>query len=309
MSASSCYVCTAALRALVLLFGTNACSVYDRELIEPAGAGGSLDAHAQALDDSPAGSAGGAAPSQPPMAAEPVDAAAPAARCAHSDASDYCASLPALPSSPVIDGQLECGLTLSPIAPAGWNGSAPMPASSSASYAAAWRPDGIYLYVEVQSAGVAPHAAADPIFCGDAVELYLDAAPHPTAPDKYGSATMQFVISAPSAPDAAPEAVRFVQGAPQGAWISQMLRTSVRADGYSVEAFISAADVGLWQWSPAAFVAFSIAIDVSGAAGDPALHCGSQLGQYFLKVTTPGADCRGEPWCDATAFCSPALEP
>jgi hypothetical protein len=51
-----------------------------------------------------------------------------------------------------------------------------------------------------------------------------------------------------------------------------------------------------------------VVIDVAGAAGDPNLHCGRQLGQYFLRVSsiTP-SDCGGEPWCDARAFCLPAL--
>jgi len=278
------------------------CSMYDQELLDPTGSGAALNADAR----EPEGPLQHVAAVTPQATEDAAVSHLP--RCATPTSADCCTSLAALPDEPVIDGTLECGLTLAPIAPLGWNSTAAMP-DNRASYAAALRPDGIYLYVEVHALSIATHAVSDPLFCGDAVELYVDAQPHPEAPSTYGAATMQFVVSAPASPEAPPEAARFVAGAPQGAWISHGLRTTQLPDGYSVEAFITAADVGLWQWSPASHVAFGLAVDVSGAPGDPALHCGQQLGQYFLKLGTPAAGCRGEPWCDVTAFCAPASQP
>jgi hypothetical protein len=125
----------------------------------------------------------------------------------------------------------------------------------------------------------------------------------------YAAGTMQFVVAAPAAADAPIDAWRFVHGDPQGAWVSPNLHTTLRPDGYSVEALITAADIGLWHWSPIGQLAFNLAIDVSGAEADPALRCGRQLGQFFLRVGQPEGSCRGEPWCDVRAFCEAALAP
>ena len=86
-----------------------------------------------------------------------------------------CESLPALGAPPVIDGVLEGGLALVPIAPQGWtNSHRPIPADVTASYAAAWRPDGLYLFVSVRGNVRHPAPAADAPWCGDGVEIYAD---------------------------------------------------------------------------------------------------------------------------------------
>jgi hypothetical protein len=291
--------------------GLSACSVYDDSLLR---AGSTPDAAlvrpppaAGATAQASAGSAApGLATSAGSLAADGGNTT-----CVKNAPSDYCAALPALTHPPQIDGALECGLTLAPVPPAGWRGPSDAPGES-ASYAAAWSPQGLYVYVEVHG-GSAPHTAEQPIFCGDAVELFVDSDAQWNDDGSYDpSGTMQFVIAAPAIGAAAPamDAQRFVQGKPQGAWVTPALRVSALADGYSVEALIGGADLGLWQWSPATQLGFSIGLDLApaaGAAGPSPSGCAEQAGQFFLRVTDPHADCDGGPWCDTHAFCSAQL--
>jgi hypothetical protein len=297
----------------VLVFTNEACSVFDERLLE-----NHVDASVVASRPGESRFDAGVTDSKP--APNPLDAAAlPSAHvaqagapaiatgaCVQTASADFCGNLPKLPGAPKIDGVLECGLALRPFEPLGWNGAGPLPSAKRASYAAAWRPEGLYLYVHVSEQPVSPHPSAQPLFCGDAVELYVDAQQVDDDAGSYGSGAMQFVIAAPTE-SSMMEAARFANGAPQGAWISSNFHTSSTQDGYSVEALITAADVGLWQWTPSARIGFSIAIDIAGAPGDANLRCGLQAGQYFLKVGGASAACPGEPWCDVRAFCSAGL--
>jgi hypothetical protein len=216
--------------------------------------------------------------------------------------------LPALLRAPVIDGTLECGLVLSPMQPLGWKGPSASPAKR-ASYAAAWHRDGLYVFVEVHGEPTVPHPLGQPIFCGDAVELYVDADAKSDDAGTYdATGTMQFVIAAPSGGQPI-DAWRFIQGNSQGAWIARALQVSAHPDGYSVEAFVTAADLGLWQWTPDQQLGFSLAIDVTDPA-DAAVSrsgCEAKSGQFFLRLGDPRGSCPGEPWCDAKAFCDAEL--
>jgi hypothetical protein len=283
----------------VLVFTSEACSVFDERLLESH-----VDAGVTASKAWPSPlDAGGSQPARGEQAGAPAIATG---GCVQTASEDFCNNLPKLPAAPKIDGVLECGLALRPFAPQGWNGAGPLPDAKRASYAAAWRPEGLYVYVHVSEQPVSSHPSGQPLFCGDAVELYVDAQQVDDDAGSYGSGAMQFVIAAPTA-GSTMEAARFSNGVPQGAWISSNFHTSSTPDGYSVEALLTAADVGLWQWTPSARLAFSIAIDIAGAAGDANLRCGLQAGQYFLKVGGASAACTGEPWCDVRAFCSAGL--
>ena len=239
-----------------------------------------------------------------------ADDAGDAASCSPTNGTDYCTGLPALSDAPVIDGVLDCGPQLRPITPSAWNGAAPVPTRHAASFALAHRPDGIYVYIEVRGQTPIPHPSTDPIYCGDAIELYLDADAVIASTGTYDSpGTVQMIAAAPAslaAPNA--HAERFVAGATQGAWTSTEYEIAWLDDGYVFEAFVVAADLGLASWSPATALGLDIVIDVGAAAGTPDLRCGLQLGQYFLRVSsvTPSS-CGGEPWCDTRAFCVPAL--
>jgi hypothetical protein len=281
------------------------CSVYDESVLTGARrnpAAATVATSPRASEAAAAGSASEAAP------APAADGGSPG--CAAGASEDYCGVLPALPDPALLDGQLECGLRLAPMATVGWNGPAELP-DKRPSYAAAWRHDGIYFYVEVRGAEpIVPHPAEQPIFCGDAVELYVDADAHNDDAGTYDPAgTMQFVIAAPGGEGSAIETAKFTQGVPHGAWISKAVRTTRLADGYSIEAFISAADIDLWEWTPSMRVGFSVVVDISGPGGSGAAGCSNRAGQFFVRAGEPLGPCRGEPWCDAGAFCRAALMP
>src|SRR6185436_15434844 len=94
--------------------------------------------------------------------------------------------------------------TLTAVTPTAWNGTAAMPAGHSTQLAVAHRPDGLYVYVEVHGQAPAPHPAADAIYCGDAIELYVDADGTLGAAGAYDDpGTMQMIVAAPAS-DAAP---------------------------------------------------------------------------------------------------------
>ena len=292
----------------VVWIGLGACSVYDDGLLR---AGSTPDATLMRpapaanvvmpeLAGSPALAADGGSP------APAADGGSPA--CVNAAQLDYCAALPGLTHAPAIDGALECGLTLLPVTPVGFKGPGDAP-DKRASYAAAWSSTGLYVYVEVHGGPPAPHAPEQPIFCGDAVEVFVDSDATWNDDGTYdATGTMQFVIAAPGA--ATMDAQRFLQGKPQGAWVTPALRVSALADGYSVETLIGAADLGLWQWTPEMQLGFSIGLDlaaVPGAAGPSTSGCAEQAGQFFLHVAEPHGDCDGAPWCDARAFCDAQL--
>jgi len=227
--------------------------------------------------------------------------------CRASVVDDCCLNLPALAAPPQIDGVLDCGPPLLSFAPSAWNGKSSLPPAHGASMAAAYRPDGLYVYVEVQGQPVATYPSGQAIYCGDAIELYVDGDGQPSSTGTYDSpGTMQFIIAAPATAGAALDAHRFSSGADQGAWRGNAIIVP-RADGYALEAFITSADLGLATWSPSVQLGLDLAIDVSGSAGDPNLRCGLLLGQYFLRVGASSAGCSGDPWCDSRAFCTPAL--
>ena len=170
---------------------------------------------------------------------------------------DFCTRVPALSAPAVIDGELDCGPLLGTLNPLGWNGSDPMPAGHATSIAAAWRPDGLYFFAKVVAASVTPHTSGG-LNCGDAVELYIDADGTIDASGAYADpGTMQFIIAAPSSTwPGTIEAGRFVNGALR-TWSSPNIKTARLADGYAVEVFIAAADIGLSAWSPSTTIRVS----------------------------------------------------
>jgi hypothetical protein len=236
------------------------------------------------------------------------DAGKPPVACEPAQVADYCTNVPALPSAPVIDGVLDCGPTLLAIDPKAWNGTVAMPADHVAKLALATRGDGLYVYVEVHGTSRLAHPSGTAIYCGDAVELYIDADATFDAAGAYDKpGTMQFIVAAPTAAGAAVDAMRYLQGADHSAWLSNQVKTAVLSDGYAIEAFINAADLDLSAWTPANKLGFDLAIDVSAPSGTTGLKCGLQLGQYFMHVADQAGSCNYEPWCNTLAFCAPAL--
>ncbi|HKU39915.1 MAG TPA: sugar-binding protein [Polyangiales bacterium] len=237
--------------------------------------------------------------------------------CTRSAARDYCSKLPALPQAPKIDGVLDCGPTLVDLPASGWTASQSLPGDNHARYAAAWRPDGLYFYVEVDDALLLPALAShvDP-WCGDGVELYADAdGKYVSAPDYDDPGAMQLLATAPARDASTALAVdaRYHTRSQSraGDWAKARHVSVTRSGGYALEAFVAAADLELNSWTLAAggTVGFDIAINVSVANESSKVGCGYYLGQYYLRLSrTPCSTDNCRPYSNAAAFCTALLE-
>ena len=247
----------------------------------------------------------------------PPDTGPPDPPCALPSASDFCDALPALAAPPVIDGELECGLTLQPVPVVRWTGDAqnPIPAGHSARMAWAWRPDGVYVFVDVDDATRLPSTMMPNVWCGDSLEIYVDAdGSYPTTPMYDDPGTAQLIASAPeNANDALARGERWVNAALKGAWAGSSYRAFPRAGGYVLEGFVVAADLGLTSWSLAAggHVGIDLSINLS-ISTDPAVppemaDCGRRMGQYFMHVPAGCTDGTCLPFGNVTGYCNPML--
>ena len=251
-----------------------------------------------------------------PTDARPGDAAVLDAAPAY----DFCAELPALASAPVIDGALEPGLRLRPLEPLGWIGPAGgPPPGQRADYAAAWLPDGFYVYVEVVDPGRVPAAPGHFRCCGDGVELYLDADGSYANPPAYDDpGTRQMIVAAPADELGAVTGVEVwcpTCGDTTPTILAGAAFVTVPVPGgYTFEAQVAAADLGLSAWPSGAgdTLGFDLAVNVSAEAptGDACIYdgssAGSRLGAYFLQLSTTGP---AYPFDNVRAFCTPALLP
>lgn len=248
--------------------------------------------------------------------AEAVDAAVDAALDAEApvatQVADYCQTVPALPSAPVIDGTLDGMLNLVPMAPVGWSGSTMDPGHTTASLAAAFRPNGLYVFVRVVDPNRLPPAVGANAWEGDGVELYADDDGTYSATPLYDDpGSVQIITSAPSDDtSSAASGQRFRDTVDLGLWTSRDFRAFPTFDGYVLEALLTAADLDLTEWSlrSGGHVGFNVSINVSGLdeqVGTDAGLQGNRLGQYFLRVA--GEACSGRPYCSSAAFCNPLL--
>lgn len=230
--------------------------------------------------------------------------------------SDYCVQVPALPDEPVIDGVLDGALALLRVAPTGWsNANLPLPSHTTAEYALAFRPNGLYAFVRVHDPNRQPALSTEAVWRGDSVELYADSDGVYAMQHAYDNpGTIQIVVGAPAS-DTTPlmRATRYRDTADIGSWSSTRYAAYPTQDGYVVEAFLeaSALDMASWGLSSGGRVGVDLGINVSAFnevspvdAGLPAE--GQRLGQYFLRVGM-GGSCGGKPFCTPDAFCNPLL--
>lgn len=247
-------------------------------------------------------------------AANPIDAAVgctPVMR-------DYCVTLPALPEAPVFDGVLDCGPALIELVPVGWHSSEAYAGDHPARYAAAWRPDGLYVYIEVDDTLVLPAPASEvEPWCGDGIELYVDAdGVYMSAPDYDEPGAIQLLATAPARDSSTALAVdaRYHTRDPDDRiadWEASRHVAVARANGYALEAFVTAADLDMDSWSLSAGgrLGFDLAINVSVADDSEQVECGYNLGQYYLRLSrTPCSSDNCRPYSNAAAFCTPVLE-
>jgi hypothetical protein len=223
---------------------------------------------------------------------------------------DDCKALAAMPAAPVIDGVLDCGVALWDMPEDGWSGSGTVPGGVKTQIGAAWRSDGLYLFVHVTGAGAHRYPAPSGVgqWCGDAVELFVDSNGfynHPPSYDVPG--TMQFILEAPSdAMSTATVGETFQDGNDKGPWSGEFI-TVRTADGFDAEAFVQAADLGLMAWTLTAshHVGLDVAVDLGNPTQMPA-SC-PLLGQYEIQKIATDASCT-KPACNVEEFCNPQLQ-
>ncbi len=243
------------------------------------------------------------------------------AMCALSVTVDYCTALPPLPAPPVIDGLLDCGPALIPMPPVDWIGPAPLPPfpdGNSAELAAAWRPDGLYIFMAVKTPAAFPADAADPVFYGAGAEVFVDSdAVYAGAPAYDNPGAIQLIAAAPiDAMTPSRRAEGFRNATDEGPWASTQFAVYPSATGFVFEGFVVAADLGLSSWalSAGAAIGFDVAVDVSYTTAAMTGAQGHRVGQYFFRVGTAAADAGdaaafGLPYGDPRSFCSPTLAP
>jgi|HubBroStandDraft_1064217.scaffolds.fasta_scaffold12031_6 hypothetical protein len=232
--------------------------------------------------------------------------------CVTSPDIDYCSGLPLLPAPPVIDGVLDCGPALVPLVPVDWSGPAPLPpfpAGNSASLAAAWRPDGLYVFMSVTTPAAIPADLSSPVYYGAGVEVFVDSdGLFPAAPNYDNPGAIQLVVAAPPSqtmPGTWGEGYR--NAVDQGPWASTQFSTFPTPTGFVFEGFVVAADLGLATWALASAIqiGFDVAVDVSYTTAAMTGPQGHRVGQYFLHV---GASPIGLPYSDPRSFCTPLLD-
>ena len=207
------------------------------------------------------------------------------------------------------------------LVPVGWQSAEtplpPMP-SVPVQFAVGYRPDGVYFFIDVADPDRFPARQNDLTYCGDGVEVYVDHdGAFNNAPDFDDTGTVQFIARAPDS-DTAPRTdggEYFARRMYGGVWQAGY-GAFPYAGGYTVEAFIDAAALGLASWTPAAgsHVGIDISINLSRADGAviPIGECSQnrRLGQFFLRIddTLLGEYAAGAPYYWPTAFCTAQLE-
>lgn len=240
-----------------------------------------------------------------------IDAEAPGA-----NRYDYCSEVPPLARAPLLDdGRVDEALPLAEVPSALWEslGSQLVPAGYSASIAAGWRPDGLYVFVDVTDPDRVPAAPGDPVWWGDAVELYVDHDGVLRSPPRYDDpGTRHLLFGAPADDVTAVTRVERVRavGEPSTPWTGTQVVARPRAGGYTVEALVRAPDLDLLEWTLSAGdrAGFDVSFDVS-YPNRTAGPYGSRLGSFVLRADPSSAIPQSFPFQTSRAFCLPTLRP
>ncbi len=236
------------------------------------------------------------------------------AGCPDGAPADYCSGLPAMASAPVIDGVLDLSpCTLVDMTPEFWSGPPPLPPfppGNATQIAAAWRPDGLYVFLAVTTPADFPAEAGTPVFYGAGVELFVDDDGVYASPPSYDSpGTIQIVVTAPATDAGVTQrAEEFRNAADEGPWTSTQYGTFPTATGFVFEGLVTAADLGLASWNLDAggTIGLDVAIDVSFATDSMTGSQGHRVGQYFFHVADADSGI-GAPFADPRSFCTPTL--
>lgn len=229
----------------------------------------------------------------------------------------YCERIHMLPVAPTIDGERELQLPTQTVAAEGTrvpegnpSEHQSIPPNVSMAYAVAWRPDGLYFYAEVVDSDYNPAPDAEAEWAGDGVELYVDHDAVFAAAGTYDDqGTYSFIVEGP--PDLGMSGAGAGYYRPytrQDDWAGQWISKSTD-DGYVIEAFIDASDLGLSSWtiSDGSQLAFDLGHNVSFPVGVTGPDV-NRLGQYFLQAAEPLTSTESDyPFFNSSVFCTPEV--
>jgi hypothetical protein len=192
-----------------------------------------------------------------------------------------------------------------------WRDKNILPKDVWAKYAVAYHPQGIYLWVHVNDPTRNPSPTGSPAFCGDAVHVFVDTDGRYANPPQYDiPGTRQFQAAAPSN-DLMASMRGDVYGWEDrvGSWTGGRFVAAPVKDGYVLEAFIGAQDMGVANFRPAA--GGSAGFSVSVTLGVPGGGACDRLGDFALLLdrTLMGGNDPVSPHKSTNAFCNPRLRP
>jgi hypothetical protein len=235
--------------------------------------------------------------------------------CADPVASNPCQAVSPLTNEPnVTDGVVECDVIPQAATPT-WSLDGSPPAELGLSWAAAYRPNGLYVYAELRKPSVftAPKQQNDP-GCGDAFHLYVDDdGRFRSAPEYDAPGTRHIVCTAPFPSQARcfQYERRITNGSPDPTPFSSPRFNTFQFDGgLRLEAFVLPTDLGLSDWKllDGGLIGLNLsttAVRPSDVMGD---NCYGRAGELFAHVL----DGRGAldsrlPRTTVAAFCTPRL--
>jgi hypothetical protein len=236
--------------------------------------------------------------------------------CASPSLSPACRALGPLPQPPIIDGIVECGVELQP-ADMSWSLPGAVPSEFAVRWAAAYTPEGLYAFAEMQKPQVftATEQSVAP-WCGDAFHLYLDSDGVFNAPPKYDAiGTKHFICTAPPSRCfvlSDREGTAFPRTRPPVIAGSQF--TTVAFDGgLRFEAFVTAQELGVNSLSLDAGQLVGLSLSINAVRqGDPLIdgRCYARSGELTLQLASGAGtvDAR-HPRATPAAFCRPTIVP
>ena len=233
------------------------------------------------------------------------------ATCVDASVTDPCVEIPALLDPPVIDGVPSCDVALQPFPRDIWDPTVTPtpPPDVTVEYATAWRPNGLYIFVRVHRGGYEPALVSDGSYCGDAVEIFADSdGVFTSAPNYDDPGARQLILPGPpSATTSVSVGDMYINRRLVSVWRPGAAVSVPFDGGYSVEALVTAPDLGLANWDlvGGGHIGFTLAVDV-GQSELPG-SCGRYLGQFALHMPLSGDGSCNDPACDPRAFCTPAL--
>jgi hypothetical protein len=210
-----------------------------------------------------------------------------------------------------IDGPPDCELPQTEIPRGNWRTATPLPADVWARVAVAWFGRGLYFFVHVNDPTRDPAPAGLPAFCGDAVHLFVDTDGRYAAPPRYDEpGTRQFQVAAPSnGTQTSRRGDVYGFNSYVGPFTSTRFVATPVKDGYTVEAFIDGADLGVagWALSEGERAGYSLSVTLGDPKGTGTCDRLSDFALLLDRRRFQGDGQFTPPHASTDAFCNPRL--